>query len=153
MNENQSNQNTSSNSITFDYNQLYANNNQLTSQPHPQPQQETTTQQVPTIQSQQEIIAPQIPITPTSQGAPIIFNEEKNINQEVVNNVIPTFDSSVLEDESNSTLNQSESLVNSMKSDTQQEKEQYKKNLLFILAFFGVLIVAVLFIFPLIKNY
>lgn len=129
MNEAQS---TSGDSITFDYNQLYANNDQ--------PMTPTTSpEEVPNTESQ------------TIQQTPIVFEEKKEQSQETISNVIPTFDTRALEgDDENTTT---ESLINSMKSESQQENEQYKKNLLFIFVFFGVLIVAVLFIFPILAGY
>ena len=134
MNETQNAQNNNGDSLTFDYNKLYANNNQPTT---PIPQTAVTSE----------------PIAPIMQEAPIIFEEKQNIQPEIVKNVIPTFDTRVLEGEDATNLETNESLINSMKSETQQENEQYKKNLGFILIFFGVLIFAVLFIFPMLAGY
>lgn len=134
MNETQNRQSTNGDSITFDYNQLYANNNQ------------------PTTPTVQEAI-PEIQAKPVMQETPIVFEEEKQTQQEIVTNVIPTFDTRALEGEDDTNLNTSEALINSMKSETQQENEQYKKNIGFILVFFGVLIFAVLFLFPILAGY
>lgn len=135
MNEAQNTQSTSGDSITFDYNKLYANNVQ------------------PTIPVPQEITTPGISTNPMMTQSPIVFGEERKNQSEVVTNVIPTFDTSALEGIDNQNLNTTEAAINSMKSDAQQENEQYKKNLLFILAFFGVLIFAVVFLFPILAGY
>lgn len=132
MNEAQNRQNNSGDNITFDYNQLYANNNQPT--------------------TPQEVV-PEIDANPVMQETPIVFEEEKTSQQNVVTNVIPTFDTRALEGEDDNVLDHNEALINSMKSDAQQENEQYKKNIGFLLAFFGVLIFAVLFLFPLLAGY
>lgn len=132
MNEAQNRQNNSGDNITFDYNQLYANNNQPT--------------------TPQEVV-PEIDANPVMQETPIVFEEEKTSQQNVVTNVIPTFDTRALEGEDDNVLDPNEALINSMKSDAQQENEQYKKNIGFLLAFFGVLIFAVLFLFPLLAGY
>lgn len=133
MNEAQNRPNNSGDNITFDYNQLYANNTQINTTPP-------------------EAI-PEINASPVMQETPIIFEEEKNNQQNVVTNVIPTFDSRALVEEDDNVLNHQDTLINSMKSETQQENEQYKKNIGFLLAFFGVLIFAVLFLFPLLAGY
>ena len=133
MNEAQNRPNNSGDNITFDYNQLYANNTQINTTPP-------------------EAI-PEINASPVMQETPIIFEEEKNSQQNVVTNVIPTFDSRALVEEDDNVLNHQDTLINSMKSETQQENEQYKKNIGFLLAFFGVLIFAVLFLFPLLAGY
>ena len=135
MNEAQNTQSTSGDSITFDYNKLYANNIQ------------------PTTPAPQEITTPGISTTPVMTQSPIVFDEERKNQTEVVTNVIPTFDTSALEGIDNQNLNTTEAVINSMKSESQQENEQYKKNLLFILAFFGVLIFAVVFLFPILAGY
>lgn len=135
MNESQNTQSTSGDSITFDYNKLYANNVQ------------------PTIPVPQEITTPGISTNPMMTQSPIVFGEERKNQSEVVTNVIPTFDTSALEGIDNQNLNTTKAAINSMKSDAQQENEQYKKNLLFILAFFGVLIFAVVFLFPILAGY
>ena len=132
MNETQNRQNNSGDNITFDYNQLYASNNQPT--------------------TPQDSI-PEIDANPVMQETPIVFEEEKTNQQTIVTNVIPTFDTRALEGEDDTVLDPNEALIKSMKSDAQQENEQYKKNIGFLLAFFGVLIFAVLFLFPLLAGY
>lgn len=134
MNEAPKPQSTSGDSITFDYNQLYANNNQ------------------PSVETQQPSAVNEEPANSMMQQVPIVFEEEKKpAAPEVVKDVIPTFDTRALEVDDETAAN--EALINSMKSESQQENEQYKKNLLFILVFFGVLIVAVWFIFPILAGY
>ena len=130
----ESQQSTSGDDITFDYNQLYAN--QITATP---------------TQAQAENNTPEISAL---QETPIVFAEEKKNDQTTVKNVIPAFDTRALEDNlDDETVQTNEQLINSIKSESQQEKDQYKKNLIFILVFFGILVVAVWFIFPLIAGY
>lgn len=132
MNEKQNTQSHIGDGITFDYNKLYANSQQtaMTETSVPETSEETTIQETP-----------------------IIFKEDQTKQTEVISNVIPTFDTKILEGDENSNLNTNESLINSMKSESQREKDQYKNNLFFIIAFFGVLIFAVLFLFPLLSGY
>lgn len=114
---------------TFDYNQLYVG-------------QETTTANTEDLAVEQEI-------TPTIQETPIVFEETIKQQEEVVRDVIPSFDANALE--GNDALSHDE-LINSMKSDTQQENAEFKKNWAFIAAFFGVIIFAIVFIFPLLAQ-
>lgn len=134
MNEEQNKQMTSGDSITFDYNQLYAN------QPTAAPQ---------------EAVVPEEPVATALQETPIVFEEEKKVEPEVVKNVVPTFDTRALEDvpEDDPSMQKEEQLINTIRPESQQEKDQYKKNLLFIIIFFGILIIAVWFIFPLLAGY
>ncbi len=80
---------------------------------------------------------------------PIVFEEDKKAAQENVDNFIPSFDASVLEDDvpEEMKLRDSQS-IHSLMSDTQLEKEQHRKNIRFIVILFAVLIIAVLVIFP-----
>lgn len=133
MNEAQNRQNTSGDSVTFDYNQLYANTVQTT---------------IPVPEA-----IPEVQANPVMQETPIVFEEEKQAQPEIVTNFIPTFDTKVLEGVEENNMNTHEELISSIKSDKQQEDEQYKKNIIFILAFFGVLIFAVVFLFPLLAGY
>lgn len=114
---------------TFDYNQLYVG-------------QESTTTNTEDLAVEQEI-------TPTIQETPIVFEETIKQQEEVVRDVIPSFDANALE--GNDALSHDE-LINSMKSDTQQENAEFKKNWAFIAAFFGVIIFAIVFIFPLLAQ-
>ena len=131
MNETQNN---NGDKVTFDYNQLYANNTQ--------PMNTTPQATIPATYT-----------NPIMQETPIVFENEQTKQQNIVTNVIPTFDARALEGEDNNTTMPNEHLINSMKSDAQQEKEQYKKNIIFILTFFGVIMFAILFLFPLLAGY
>lgn len=120
-------QNTDNN--TFDYNQLYTNT------------------EVPAAPVASEINTTEV--TPGIQETPIVLNEATKQEQEVVTNVIPSFDPNALE--GNQALSHDE-LINSLKSDSQQEDAEFKKNLVFIAAFFGVIIFAILVLFPLLAG-
>lgn len=132
MNENQVIQPTPqrTDNITFDYNQLYAE------------------QQVNQAPVAPEINTPEI--TPGIQETPIVFADtDKPKEETVVKKVIPSFDANALE--GNEALSHEE-LINSMRSDTQQEDAEFKKNLLFIAAFFGVIIFAIVVLFPMLVK-
>lgn len=131
MNESQATQampqNTNNN--TFDYNQLYTNT------------------AVPTAPVADEVNTTEV--TPGIQETPIVLNEAPKQEQEVVTNVIPSFDPNALE--GNQALSHDE-LISSLKSDTQQENAEFKKNLIFIAAFFGVIIFAIVVLFPMLAS-
>ena len=131
MNESQSMQSTPQNidNNTFDYNQLYTNT------------------EVPTAPVANEINTTEV--TPGIQETPIVLNEAPKQEQEVVTNVIPSFDPNALE--GNQALSHDE-LINSLKSDSQQEDAEFKKNLVFIAAFFGVIIFAIVVLFPMLAG-
>lgn len=120
-------QNTDNN--TFDYNQLYTNT------------------EVPAAPVANEINTTEV--TPGIQETPIVLNEAPKQEQEVVTNVIPSFDPNALE--GNQALSHDE-LINSLKSDSQQEDAEFKKNLVFIAAFFGVIIFAIVVLFPMLAG-
>lgn len=120
-------QNTDNN--TFDYNQLY------------------TSTEVPAAPVANEINTTEV--TPGIQETPIVLNEAPKQEQEVVTNVIPSFDPNALE--GNQALSHDE-LINSLKSDSQQEDAEFKKNLVFIAAFFGVIIFAIVVLFPMLAS-
>lgn len=120
-------QNTDNN--TFDYNQLYTNT------------------EVPAAPVASEITTTEV--TPGIQETPIVLNEAPKQEQEVVTNVIPSFDPNALE--GNQALSHDE-LINSLKSDSQQEDAEFKKNLVFIAAFFGVIIFAIVVLFPMLAS-
>ena len=120
-------QNTDNN--TFDYNQLYTNT------------------EVPAAPVANEINTTEV--TPGIQETPIVLNEAPKQEQEVVTNVIPSFDPNALE--GNQALSHDE-LINSLKSDSQQEDAEFKKNLVFIAAFFGVIIFAIVVLFPMLAS-
>ena len=131
----QQQQATSGDNITFDYNQLYANN------------QTTTPVQTPSEPVAQPVNTEQAPIVIPGQAETIAAAEAE---QNIVRNVIPTFDTNALEGTEPSST---DALINSMRSDSQKENEEFKKNAIFIGVFFGVLIVAVLFLFPILAGY
>lgn len=116
--------------ITFDYNQLYKN-------PQDVPQQ-----------SEQEVAQPQENV----QEAPIVFESEQAAAQPttVVKNIVPTFDTNALENDLPDELKPTgeEPLIHTMATETQKEKQESYQNIIFILIFFAVLIIAVLVIFP-----
>lgn len=118
--------------ITFDYNQLYGGNEQ------------------PATEEQKEPVE----ATPTMEETPIVFEEEKKEaapEQPVVRNVVPTFDTSALEDDLPDELKPKveEPLIQSVVNESQKEKQEGRQNLMFLIVFFAVLIIAVLVIFPL----
>lgn len=116
--------------ITFDYNKLYADQ---------QINQAPIAEKVNTQEN-----------TPGIQETPIVFADTNKQQEEtVVKNVIPSFDANALE--GNEALSHEE-LINSMRSDTQQEDAEFKKNLLFIAAFFGVIIFAIVVLFPMLVR-
>ncbi len=128
---NQNPQSTSGDSLTFDYNQLYAQNEPATPVEEPvQDVVQTNIQQTPVVIPEQQQV-------------------EANEQKEKVTNVIPTFDTNVLEGNEAAS---NQSLINSIHGD-QTDDAEYKKNLLFIAVFFGVLIVAVIFLFPILAGY
>ncbi len=116
--------------ITFDYNQLYGG-------------------------AEQKQEAPQEPVetTPTIEETPIVLEEQKEevTPEPVVKNVVPTFDTSALEDDLPDELKPQvqEPLIQSVVNETQKEKQEGRQNLMFLIIFFAVLIIAVLVIFPL----
>lgn len=115
---------------TFDYNQLYTEQ-QANQAPVAEPTNTTD-------------------ITPGIQETPIVFDEAVKQQDTIVKDVIPSFDANALE--GNEALSHEE-LISSMKSDTQQEDAEFKKNLLFIAAFFGVIIFAIVVLFPMMAKY
>lgn len=131
MNESQATQTMpqNTNNNTFDYNQLYTNT------------------AVPTAPVADEVNTTEV--TPGIQETPIVLNETPKQEQEVVTNVIPSFDPNALE--GNQALSHDE-LISSLKSDTQQENAEFKKNLIFIAAFFGVIIFAIVVLFPMLAS-
>lgn len=131
MNENQNTNN--SNEFTNDYNQLYGGE---------QPMPIGTVANIP----QQE--------TSNIVETPIIFGDENQPIKEVVEDVIPTFDTSVLEElpDDLKPTTPEEPLINTIAKESQQEKEQNKRNMIFIVVLFAVLIFAVIVIFPLILD-
>lgn len=118
--------------ITFDYNQLYGGGGQPTTE---------TPQEQP------------VETTPTMEETPIVFEEEKPqpTPEPIVRNVVPTFDTSALEDDLPDELKPKveEPLIQSVVNETQKEKQEGRQNLMFLIVFFAVLIIAVLVIFPL----
>lgn len=114
--------------ITFDYNQLYQNN-------------------AATNQAPQE---PVVNTTPTAVETPIVLETKKPDPTPVVSDIIPTFDTNALEDDLPDELKPKveEPLIHTMATETQKEKQEGRQNLLFIIIFFAVLIIAVLVIFP-----
>lgn len=131
MNESQATQTMpqNTNNNTFDYNQLYTNT------------------ALPTAPVANEVNTTEV--TPGIQETPIVLNEAPKQEQEVVTNVIPSFDPNALE--GNQALSHDE-LISSLKSDTQQENAEFKKNLIFIAAFFGVIIFAIVVLFPMLAS-
>ena len=131
MNESQTMQSTpqSTNNNTYDYNQLYTN------------------VQTPTAPVAEEVSTTEV--TPGIQETPIVLNESIQQEQAVVSDVIPSFDANALE--GNEALSHDE-LINSLKSDTQQEDAEFKKNLIFIADFFGVIIFAIMVLFPMLVK-
>lgn len=129
MKENQENINENNN--TIDYSQLYGNQNQ-----------NSTNADSPTTS-----------VIPTIEAAPIILDEPEE-HKEIVEDVIPAFDTSVLEDlpEDLKPKTPEEPLINSMLKESQQEKEQNKRNIMFIVILFAVLIFAVVVLFPMLID-
>lgn len=127
MNENNENNNT--NNSTIDYSQLYGTNQEP---------------------SNNEPVAS---VIPAFEETPILF-EEPIEPKEIVEDVIPAFDTSVLEELPDDLKPQvpEEPLINSMTKESQQEKEQNKRNIMFIVILFAVLIFAVVVLFPMLLN-
>lgn len=116
--------------ITFDYNQLYQNN------------QGAQNAEQPTESS--------VPETPDAE-TPIVFEEEQAVQPTpVVKDIVPTFDTNALVDDLPEDLKpqEEETLIHTVATETQKEKKQNRQNLIFIIVFFAVLIIAVLLIFP-----
>lgn len=119
---------------TFDYNQLYGN----------------PTQQVE--EKKEEVVFDEEPIIENTVVAPIDEPQIKISNDEL----IPEFDASVLE-----TVPQQETMVEVPKTENvskmavgkKAEDEKNKSNLIFILLIFGIMAVAIWFIFPLLLKF
>lgn len=156
---------------TMDYNQLYGNNEATTPEQPTAAPNPVATAVVPAAPAGIPVApdavaasygAPtQNPIKPSATGndfsteSPIVFEEEKQVEiPQTVNDVIPAFDTSVLEDDLSDDLKpkKEEKLIHTLTSETQQEKEQGRRNILFIVALFAVLIIAILVIFPLLTG-
>ena len=122
------------NDITQDYNSLYQNQVQQNSTPQPQ--------------------EPTPFIAPVIEQTPIVFEDNKQEQQEIVSEIIPTFDTNALEEDLPEELRPKveEPLIHSMTTEAQKEKKEERQNLLFIIIFFAVLIVAVLVVFPLLAG-
>jgi len=121
----------SGDNITFDYNQLYQN-----AQENIQPQPE-----------QQAVQA-----NPVMEETPIVLGNEQQVEPApVVKDIVPTFDTTALEDDLPDDLKPKveEPLIHTMATETQKEKQEGRQNILFIVIFFAVLIIAVLIVFPL----
>jgi hypothetical protein len=134
MNENQNQgQNTyNSNEFTNDYNQLYGSDQQVSNAA------------IQPIEQQ---------AVPVFEETPIVF-EEQAAPVEVVADVIPTFDTSVLEElpDDLKPVAPEEPLLNTIAKETQQEKAQQKRNITFIVILFAVLAFAVIVIFPMLLD-
>ncbi len=117
-------------SITFDYNQLYQSQ-----QATPEPEQTAVVEQATALQE-----------------APIVLgNEQPTVEPTpVVKDIVPTFDTNALEDDLPDELKPKveETLIHTMATETQKEKQESHQNIMFIVIFFAVLIIAVLIIFP-----
>lgn len=119
---------------TFDYNQLYGN----------------PTQQVE--EKKEEVVFDEEPIIENTVVAPIDEPQIKISNDEL----IPEFDASVLE-----TVPQQETMVEVPKTENvskmavgkKAEDEKNKSNLIFIILIFGIMAVAIWFIFPLLLKF
>lgn len=117
--------------ITFDYNQLYQNQ-----QAAPQQEQTAVVEQSTTLQE-----------TPI-----ILGNEQPAVEPTpVVKDIVPTFDTTALEDDLPDELKPKveEPLIHTLATDAQKERQESNTNIMFIVVFFAVLIIAVLIIFPL----
>lgn len=114
--------------ITFDYNQLYQSNEANEATPEGQA----------------------INTNPSVTETPIALETKKPEPTPVVSDIIPTFDTNALEDDLPDDLKPKveEPLIHTMATETQKEKQEGRQNLLFIIIFFAVLIIAVLVIFP-----
>lgn len=132
-NKNLNTQTNNSDNITFDYNQLYG----VDSAQNNAPQQQTN-----------------IPNMPTIEQTPIILEEQKPKEEPVVSDIIPTFDTNALQEDLPEELKPKveEPLVHTIASDAQKEKQENRRNLLFIIMLFAVLIIAVFVVFPLMLN-
>ncbi len=119
--------------ITFDYNQLYDNSQQVSTQGNEANMQEETPV------AQQEF-----------QETPIVLETEQPTPTAVVKDIVPTFDTNALENDLPDELKPKveEPLIHTMATETQKEKQEGRQNILFIVIFFAVLIIAVLVIFP-----
>ncbi len=117
--------------ITFDYNQLYQNQ-----QAAPQQEQTAVVEQSTTLQE-----------------TPIILENEQTAVEPtpVVKDIVPTFDTTALEDDLPDELKPKveEPLIHTLATDAQKERQESNTNIMFIVVFFAVLIIAVLIIFPL----
>lgn len=119
---------------TFDYNQLYGN---------PAAQVE---------EKKQEVVFDEEPIIENTVVTPIDEPQIKISNDEL----IPEFDASVLE-----AVPQNETLVEVPKTENvskmaigkKAEDEKNKSNLIFILLIFGIIAVAIWFVFPLLLKF
>ncbi len=118
---------------TFDYNQLYGN-------------VETTQEVAP--QAEETVI------NPAMNQTPIVLGKDVTASAPTVTDITPTFDTSVLEDDlpDDLRIKKEEKLINTIATESQQEKAEGRRNLLFLVILFGVLIVAVLVIFPLMTK-
>jgi hypothetical protein len=127
MDENQRNDNGSNN--TVDYSQLYGENTAPT--------------------NSETIISPVVPVV---EETPIILDEPKEV-KEIVEDVIPAFDTSVLEELPDDLKPDvpEEPLINTMIKES-EEKEQHKRNIIFIAILFAVLIFAVVVLFPMLID-
>ena len=142
MNENMNNQNNpyqaptapQPSTSTFDYNQLYGN----------------TSQQVE--EKKEEVVFDEEPIIENTVVTPINEPQIKISNDEL----IPEFDASVLE-----TVPQQETMVEVPKTENvskmavgkKAEDEKNKSNLIFIILIFGIIAVAIWFVFPLLLKF
>lgn len=118
---------------TFDYNQLYGNNKQEVNQ--------TANQQAVVFEE------------PSFETTAKIANETPKVNISS-DELIPEFDTSVLEvipeqEKQNIKVNQTAN-VSTMASGKQAERDQNRGNVLFLAILFGVIIVSVFFLFPIV---
>lgn len=122
-------------SSTFDYNQLYGNNSA------------TKVEQQAAVVFEEESVMENASIINPNENQIKISNDE----------LIPEFDASVLEVVPNQQQVKIEekptSNVNTMAMGKQAEKEKNRSNILFISILFGVIIVAVMFIFPMLVKF
>ena len=120
---------------TFDYNQLYGNNNANIVE-----------------EKKEEVVFDEDPITNNTVVTPMDEPQIKIANDEL----IPEFDASVLE-----TVPQQDTIVDVPKTENvskmavgkKAEDEKNKSNLIFIILIFGIIAVAIWFIFPLLLKY
>jgi len=116
--------------ITFDYNQLYAD--------------------LLKESEKKELAEKEDEFSWDIEEVPINFEEPQQEELTYERNVIPTFDTSVLEGTEQPTEEtEAPQLIHTMKKEEKQEKSTFVKNLIFIAIFFGILIFVVLVIFPL----